>query len=188
MDVLAKTIDQIQNNEITSLHINNDVNNEQIFEAMCLNTSIITLICYSDHNRCYELLGKLLESNTTINFIYISNDSITNEQWKYIIHGLSKNKTVTFMSISANNIDDRDCVYLAQLLEVNHTLIDLLLFTPNMHLSGYEKLVCVLKHNPSLAYITYRKNGVINVDRKIRKYCERNKHNREVKCKKLTEF
>jgi hypothetical protein len=121
-----------------------------------------------------------LPSSGQISKLGLRYNNIDNNTFKYFIKSLKNNNSLTNIEVnmSRNKID---CNNIVKLLKVNTTLTHIALYTNEIqecHL--VKKIIDVLKNNPHIVDF-YIHTYIPNLNKKISKYCDRNRHNRTLK-------
>jgi hypothetical protein len=192
------TIDQIKNNQLSSLNMQVFSIQEciNIFELLKANTSIKTLF-FSYDNNIYEdeycrLLGEFLLDNNTIDtlhiFVFGQNYILCKIKWKHIMNALKTNKTVKILIVQTALIGTSSCMRLSNLLKVNTTIDQIYLCANVINIKGREHIMNALQHNSTIVLFDSNHDTDLSVDRRIFEFCQRNKHNSKLKQMMLTDF
>lgn len=105
--------------------------------------------------------AKLLSTNSTLEKVDLSNNSLTSADVSYLASALKTNKSLTFLGLSGNRITDSGAEALAKALRANASLKSLQLNHNLIHDDGAEALSSVLGTG-ALSSIALNFNGIRN--------------------------
>jgi len=153
-----------------------------------------------------------LKENTSLTTLILRKNGIDKERIKFITDALKENRSLNTLDIYWNNIRRRGLVYIRDLLQHNTTLtninvgynhiyylkaanyiVDIINQTTNLNTfitcynqlenSGLEIIANALEHNYSITDMGYLAACKRNIE-----YCNRNKHNIELKGMRLVDL
>ncbi|KAL6761037.1 hypothetical protein V8C86DRAFT_993653 [Haematococcus lacustris] len=103
-------------------------------------------------------LAKALESNETLTYLDLSNNSLDDDKVRMLASGLVENLSITHLNLSHNKIADRGVRALAKLLD-SRSVIALMELQDNLiHTEGAKSLARALKGNHALISLNLRLN------------------------------
>lgn len=106
-----------------------------------------------------ELLIKCLVTNTSINYLYLGNNQITDESLDYIGYLISHNANINSLDISYNNITNKGIDVLFEKIAWRTRLIELNLSNSNINVSSLKTISKVLKNNQNILCLDLSQNS-----------------------------
>jgi Ran GTPase-activating protein (RanGAP) involved in mRNA processing and transport len=175
-----------QNTSLTCLNIQNrNINNKSIellSDVLKENNTLELLDIYKNNigPQGVKILCEGLAQNTTLKTLYLTSNNIKDEGVKYIYDLLKFNKTLCSLSMGYNSVTEIGVVTILELLKTNETLNKLHISDLTMDI---EALYDVLKDNFSITTLFFANN-----DMQLTYLLCRNKHNLELKAKRLVDL
>jgi Ran GTPase-activating protein (RanGAP) involved in mRNA processing and transport len=211
---------RLLDNNITNLCVrkrqdNTNTDITAFWNALKQNTSVINVIFSMSglHSTIMnddgaKLLANILEENTTLEIIDISNNSIGLEGVKQLANALKKNNTLKKLYLTSNKIGDEGVRYICDALKVNTGLVYLAMGYNSLTNSCCEHICEMIKVNKTLHALymnclqvdfKYMYSALIdnsslctlhfeNENNSITKLCDRNMHNLYLRDTKLVDL
>lgn len=160
--------DSLQNNNsLNMLNLSFNGIDTNVFNQNCVET-------FFSENRCLfsfnyegnylpsnevELLIRCLVTNTSINYLYLGNNQITDESLDYIGYLISHNANINSLDISYNNITNKGIDVLFEKIAWRTRLIELNLSNSNINISSLKTISKVLKNNQNILCLNLSHNS-----------------------------
>jgi hypothetical protein len=141
-----------------SLPIEDDLmkiyNNDELVELI-KNNNIISLYLTRDFHKIIDPIQcfELLKTNTSINYIYMSNNTNTNKYYKQLCKALQTNNYVDKLFITNKTMDHKISKWISKMLKVNTIINNLELIYLYIDNDAWSSLITTLSTNKTLRQI-----------------------------------